>query len=224
MSYQLRFSTVSVFGAVLLVSLAGDADAMNIFSSDDRSGADFSPFDGVFTQFQGDSGGQLMAGDLQFEEQRFAIEFDISGVSNFTTVVLRVFEISDDQVDASLYGYVGNGAIELEDLNDANLTNLLISDVDDGVVETFSPVDFDVTAFVQSLVSNGDQFAGFVARHNNSGASGEEFPRWRLRTSDDSDVAGNDLRPRLIIVPEPSSLALLVLGTMGLVRRLRSAG
>ena len=77
--------------------------------------------------------------------------------------------------------------------------------VDDGIVVFESPIDLDVTMYVQSLVVNGDGFVGFVARHNNSGVSGLPFPRWRLRTSTDSNVAGLDLRPRLLIVPEPSN-------------------
>jgi len=184
--------------AALLLALAGAGDAraaVVLFSSDDRTGADFTPFDGVFTQFQGDSGGQLLAADFGGEEQRLAIEFDISDLTVVRSAVLRVFEISDDQVDASLYGYVGNGTIDLADLNNSNLTNLLIADVDDGVVDDPVPVDLDVTAFVQSLVANGDDFAGFVARHNNTGKGGVEFPSWRLRTSTDTGA-----EPRLIIV------------------------
>jgi CSLREA domain-containing protein len=184
--------------AALLLALAGAGDAraaVVIFSSDDRTGADFVPFDGVFLQFQGGTGGQLVAADFGTEEQRLAIEFDISDLSVVRSAVLRVFEISDDQVDASLYGYVGNGTIDLADLNNSNLTNLLIDDVDDGVVDDPTPVDLDVTAFVQSLVANGDDFAGFVARHNNTGKGGVEFPRWRLRTSTDTGT-----EPRLIVV------------------------
>src|SRR5262245_29583476 len=183
--------------AALLLGLAGGEarGAVVLFSSDDRTGADFVPFDGVFTQFQGGTGGQLLAADFGTEEQRLAIEFDVSGLSVVRSAVLRVFEISDDQVDASLYGYVGNGTIDLADLNNANLTNLLIADVDDGVVEDSTPVDLDVTAFVQARVANGDDFVGFVARHNNTGAGGVESPSWRLRTSNDSG-----LEPRLIVV------------------------
>jgi hypothetical protein len=57
----------------------------------------------------------------------------------------------------SIFGYIGNGTAEASDLGGVFLSSVDISSLSPG-----DGLNFDVTAFVNQRVSNGNPFAGFV--------------------------------------------------------------
>jgi hypothetical protein len=105
-------------------------------------------------------------------------------------------------------GYVGNGLVDASDFQAGTILDS-VNVSQNYVQETYN---FDVTAFVQNLVSNGNSFAGF-------GVRAQDFGGLSL---DVGTFSGNG--PRLIIatapvtasVPEPSTtLGFLAFGILG---------
>lgn len=149
---------------------------------------------------------------------RSGLEFGISGIPQGAIITSAIFSIyatsgyhnSEENPGPSLgqsvSGYAGDGAITLSDFN--NLS----------VVATSMTHEFDVTSFVQSLVTASSGYAGFVFGENSLGYGRE------LYSLDHAEPGGNP--PTLVIqytVPEPSSSVLFSLaGVSFLLRRKRS--
>ncbi|WP_414529959.1 PEP-CTERM sorting domain-containing protein [Nodularia chucula] len=110
-----------------------------------------------------------------------------------------------------VFGYVGNGEVNASALQAGTLLNT----IDTSTVIGGEIITFDVTSFVQNLVSNGDRFVGLAIRAQDPGAltlGGANFP---------------GITPQLIIttapitssVPESANVfSLLGFGVLGLGR------
>jgi hypothetical protein len=129
------------------------------------------------------------------------------------------YEPGDNPEQLGVYGYVGNGIAETTDFQAGTLLDTV--DTSSAFVGQF--LTFDVTEFVQNLVSNGDSFVGLGVRAQEFGAISIEesstlgFPRLTIATSAVSTT-----------VPEPTSvLGLLGFGALGtgsmLKRKLQKA-
>ncbi|MEA5582598.1 PEP-CTERM sorting domain-containing protein [Nodularia harveyana UHCC-0300] len=110
-----------------------------------------------------------------------------------------------------VFGYIGNGEVDASDLQESTLLNT----IDTSTVVGGEVIDFDVTSFVQNLVSNDDRFVGLAIRAQDQGAL----------TLGGSNFSG--ITPRLIIktasVPESANifglLAFGALGVTGMIKR-----
>jgi hypothetical protein len=146
---------------------------------------------------------------------RAALQFDISSIPQSATIssatLLLQWTLSSGAPGNTLQfnGYVGTGTIQLSDFAIQNSLAL---------VNAFGPSDgtaiykIPATAFVQSLVSAHDQFAGFTIENVTenqtafSGDSGRDPPDLEVTYS----------------VPEPSAIViLLVVAPLASVRRMR---
>lgn len=158
----------------------------------------------------------------QGEAAEFA-EFNISSFSippsqSITKAVFQVTGLPNEvfglgasgqrPTTLAVRGYVGNGLVNASDFQAGSILDT-VSVSPNYVQETYN---FDVTAFIQNLVSNGDSFAGFGIRAQND-IGGLLLDR--------GTFSGNG--PRLIIttaaiaVPEPSAiLGFLAFSALGL--------
>ena len=117
-------------------------------------------------------------------EARATYEFNIGNLSLATNTVIRhaIVEARIDSVTdspnlpnysnypnypsfLSIYGYVGNGMPDISDYE----AGVFLSSVDLSSSSTGDIISFDVTPFVNQLVSNNDAFAGFTIRASNFG-------------------------------------------------------
>ena len=150
------------------------------------------------------------------EAAEFA-EFDISGfsippeeaiASAKFQVELTSLEVGglgvnfgENPDNLGVYGYVGNGIAEASDFQAGTLLNTI--DISSAFVGQI--LNFDVTPFVQSLVSNSNSFAGFGVRAQEFGGLAlRRFPTLTIATAVPTSV------------PEPASvLGLLTFGALG---------
>ncbi len=174
------------------------------------------PFDGFGDQLFPGNFDTVVLGTLG-EAAEFA-EFDISGFSipaqEVITSATFQTRISSLQVGGlgvnfgenpdslGVRGYVGNGIAEASDFQ----AGTLLDTVDISSASVGQLLSFDVTAFVQNLVSNDDSFVGFGVRAQDFGGLAlERFPTLTIATSAVSTT-----------VPEPTSvLGLLAFGALG---------
>lgn len=186
-------------------------------------------FDGLGDEVFPGNFDTVVLGDIG-EAAEFA-EFNISGFSippleSITSAIFQatsppneVFGLgASGQRPTSLAvrGYVGNGLVDASDFQAGTILDS-VNVSPNFVQETYN---FDVTAFIQNLVNNGDSFAGFGIRAQND-IGGLLLDR--------GTFSGNG--PRLIIttalitptVPEPSTsfgfLAFSALGMGSLLKR-----
>jgi hypothetical protein len=118
-------------------------------------------------------------------------------------------------ITLSIFGYIGNGTAELSDADNG----VFLSSVD---ISSLSPGDtfnFDVTAFVNQQVSNGNPFAGFAIKtFEFSGVSlGGTDALGRSSLVIETDDAAEP-------VPEPTTIfgSALALGVGGWLKRKKS--
>ena len=140
-------------------------------------------------------------------EERAAMEFDIGVLPSGAVVTAATLKLmsSDPNAMIGLYGYAGDGAVTWEDL--VVQTWIISFDHHPGLNEV------DVTGFVQSLVSSSESYAGFTLREE----AADHFAIFRSMES--------AFPPELVIeyVPEPATLALLLLAGLVVLRHRRSA-
>ena len=106
-------------------------------------------------------------------EARATYEFNIGNLSLATNTVIRhaIVEtkinsrVTDFPNFLSIFGYVGN---EMYDISDFE-AGVFLNSVDISSSSAGDILRFDVTPFVNQLVSNNDAFAGFTIRANNFG-------------------------------------------------------
>lgn len=145
---------------------------------------------------------------------RTSLEYDISSVlgASVSSAILRLYfshardltQLGTPPPESELLGYVGDGTVRSSDMLSTNL------------LSSFSPspssfFDLNVTDFIQSLVLDGDQYAGFTFRikddflsdvFSEAYFSGEVFPG---ANSDPSKT------PKLIINTAPPPPALVTI-------------
>jgi hypothetical protein len=63
-------------------------------------------------------------------------------------------------ITLSIFGYIGNGTAEVSDADNG----VFLSSVDISSLSPGDTLNFDVTAFVNQQVSNGNPFAGFAIK------------------------------------------------------------
>lgn len=186
-----------------------------VIDADDGSGEYF--FDGI-----GDFGPFSTFNDAvlgSFGEARSMAEFDISPFTvppgEFISAATFEARITSNNVfglgvdgetpsSVAVDGYVGNGIAELSDFQVAD-GNVLYS------VATPNPqvgqiLSFDVTSFVSALVSANETYVGLTLRAESFGGlmfeEGAGYPKLTIET-----------------IPEPSTLTLLALAGLALLRR-----
>ena len=115
-----------------------------------------------------------------------------------------------------IFGYIGNGTADPSDFE----TGVLLSSVDTSSPSFGNTLNFNVTPFLNRLVSNGDTFAGFGLRASNIGGIvlSEQFPPPRLIV-ETTNVA--EPEP----VPEPTTIfgSAITLGLGGWLKRKKSS-
>jgi hypothetical protein len=162
-------------------------------------------------------------------EIRAFYEFNIANLSLATDTVIRhaIVEARIDSVTdspnlpnysnypnypsfLSIFGYVGNGMPDISDYE----AGVFLSSVDLSSSSTGDIISFDVTPFVNQLVSNNDAFAGFGIRATNSGGV---------------SLGATNKNPSLIIetaepVPEPTTIfgSAIAIGVGGWLKRKKS--
>jgi hypothetical protein len=159
---------------------------------------------------------------------RAALEFNLGALPSTATLTGATLRLVDGGIQAleliEIHGYAGDGAIALAD---GTINNFLDSYLVLGNTGVANPHLIDVTAFVQSLLTGGANFAGFMLR------AGTEAPG-RIAGAEicSSESAGtspctSDFVPLLTLtyddgngnggngtVPEPGSLALFGAGAL----------
>ena len=146
----------------------------------------------------------VSVGDLI--EARSALEFNISSVPSGFTIQSATLYLYASLSDANIgvYGYIGNGTIELGDFTDILP---MTTAFDPGPVNVI-----DVTGFVSGLFPSGTNFVGFKLRELIPPDYNDFFS---------SEASDESLRPLLVIeytpVPEPGTMMLLGSGLVGLV-------
>lgn len=151
-------------------------------------------------------------------------EFNISSFFFAPNTIIRSAVFQDKILSShqgrpdtlGVFGYVGNGTAEASDFNNG----VFLSSVDISSSSPGDTLNFDVTTFVNQLVSNGNPFAGFVI--NILGIGGA--------TLEGTDALG---RSSLVIetaevaepVPEPTTIfgSALALGVGGWLKRRKSS-
>jgi hypothetical protein len=189
--------------------------------------------DGVFDALESDSGGlvfgiDFIPGHSESAEYRTMLEYSLSGFSpstviQFATLDLKPFisPVGANQVD--IFGYVGNGTVELADA----LADTLVSSRSFGS-SFFGPLRFDVTTILQERVAAGDSFAGLGVRVRDTGSPNYFFVSFSLESNPlhDSPIlivetftppgdTGSPFPPPGAATPEPVSLVLWGLGALG---------
>ena len=148
-------------------------------------------------------------------ESRTALEFDISSLppagEQIISASLILYATESDALIA-VHGTSGNGAIESADFN---FTNEIVQ---------FDPVSFpqpaqnkvDVTPFIQAAAAGPHTFVVFQLR--------EMFDQ-EMNTFESTRGANDSLQPRLEVstvpIPEPATLALLLISGLALLSRKR---
>jgi hypothetical protein len=204
----------------LFATVEARAATLTIYQVSGRQFTDLnggSPSDGTLSwEFPGSA---LLAQNISTGTvRRFAFEFPLSGIPT-NAVVLSAFFSAAEQTDAGggsvIYARPGNGTVDLGDLFDfSNLVGGSSSGAGNGIV---GPVNLDLTAYVQSLVTAN---AGYLALSFSPLPSIPDA----AYSIQNFDNAGPQIDPRLVVtfeVPEPSSLVLASLGLVGLLNGCR---
>lgn len=143
-------------------------------------------------------------------------EFDImtltSPVSQAILNLERVGTLNVSQF-VSVFGYTGNGTIELSDWGDGIFITSFFVD------SSVSAIDVDVTPFINSQIGLSSDFVGFNLRSPDNSIELVLFaPSLGPSASPTLSITDDQ-----VVLPEPGTLAVLGLGLLGLglVRRRR---
>jgi len=180
-----------------------------------------------YTEVTPESNVVLFAPTRQGGERTRLAEFNISSFFTAPNTIIKsaVFQDKFSSVlfnrftapfSLSIFGYIGNGTAEVSDSDNG----VFLSSVDISSLSPGDPLNFDVTAFVNQQISNGNPFAGFAIKtFNFSGV-----------TLEGTDALG---RSSLVIetvdaaepVPEPTTIfgSAIALGVGGWLKRKKSS-
>lgn len=135
-------------------------------------------------------------------------------IYSFDTFGLGIYSINPGSL--GIFGYVGNARVEASDFE----AGVFLNSVDISSLFPGDTISFDVTPFVNQLVSNGDAFAGFGIRALNLGSltlGGGNFsgisPKLIVKTPDNT-----------VSIPEADTIfgSTIALGLGGLLKRKNS--
>ena len=157
------FSGLVLIATWLLLATSASATTVNLGVAADRGGRDID-IDGIYTIVDPEDALTLRAGfdAAPLQEFRFALEFDLGAIPSDITITSASLSIGSNGSPApgsvEIYGYSGNGVIEVADMTGGSLAS-----------GPFVPVIFantrDVTSFLQGLVNGGAGFAGFRVQY-----------------------------------------------------------
>lgn len=222
MKYMKSIATGLYFGIAALVFTPASSSAMTMINTSAQGSIiDFLPFlspDGVGDQLSTvfmDVTHNTTIG-FQVREARSFMEYNIGSltgpVAQATITINTTGPESGKAID--VYGYVGNGTLELGDFGLGTLVTSFIA-------PQFSTT-FDVTAFINAQIAGAATFAGFNLRLQSEDTSyisqlGRSTLSYPILTVDESTVVPS--------IPEPGALALFGLGlaTLGFARRRKAA-
>jgi hypothetical protein len=156
-------------------------------------------------------------------EIRAFYEFNIGNLSLATNTIIRQ-AIVETRINSSnttnfpnflsIFGYVGNGIPDISDFE----AGVFLNSVDISSSSANDILRFDVTPFVNQLVSNNDNFAGFGIRASNFGGVGLNATNNNSSLVVETDDVAEP-------VPEPTTIfgSALALGVGGLLKRKKSS-
>ena len=144
---------------------------------------------------------------------RTVLEFDLRGRPQAVSVTLDFLLFNLDApnfTDVFLYSFEGNGLVNAADYFRTDV--LVTTFTDNGLATGSSLQDYpqfslDVTSTYNSAIVEGDDYLGLLLRNTTAGSS---YARYRLGN-------GSSFWPipvLTVLVPEPSSMLLLVLGAI----------
>ena len=205
---------------VLFATAATDAAILNLTLADDRDGGDNTGA-GIYNYLAPQDLGSVRAfvgwtGQPWPYDLRAAWEYSLAGIPQGSTINSAVFTPKRAVANGgrgesfvTFHGYRGNGAVELADVVSTN-NPLQTWDMFNSTFAT------DVTAYVQSLVSDGAPYVGIMAR----GLNGQIA----FQSKDSTEVT--DPAAKLVVnytaIPEPAAGMLAIVATAsGLHRRPR---
>ncbi len=156
-------------------------------------------------------------------EIRAFYEFNIGNLSVGTNTIIRQ-AIVETRINSSnttnfpnflsIFGYVGNGIADISDFE----AGVFLNSVDISSSSANDILRFDVTPFVNQLVSNNDNFAGFGIRASNFGGVGLNATNNNSSLVVETDDVAEP-------VPEPTTIfgLALALGVGGWLKRKKSS-
>jgi hypothetical protein len=180
-----------------------------------------------YTEVSPESNVVLFAPARQGGDRTRLAEFNISSFFIAPNTIIKsavfqdkfsnvLFQRFGGPISLSIFGYIGNGTAELSDPD----KGVFLSSVDISSLSPGDPLNFDVTAFVNQRVSNGNPFAGFAIKTFNFAGV----------TLEGTDALG---RSSLVIetddvaepVPEPTTIfgSAIALGVGGWLKRKKSS-
>jgi len=180
-----------------------------------------------YTEVSPESNVVLFAPARQGGDRTRLAEFNISSFFIAPNTIIKsavfqdkfsnvLFQRFGGPISLSIFGYIGNGTAELSDPDNG----VFLSSVDISSLSPGDPLNFDVTAFVNQRVSNGNPFAGFAIKTFDFAGV----------TLEGTDALG---RSSLVIetddvaepVPEPTTIfgSAIALGVGGWLKRKKSS-
>jgi len=124
-------------------------------------------------------------------------------ITNITSAILRVqvewqYTFYEGPRTLSLFGYVGNGIAEASDLE----AGIFLESVTSSRANSNSFADFNVTPFLNTLVSNNNEFAGFAVRSLTEDRFVMGYEGYSGRTLPPTLIVNGEYE----VVPEPTTI------------------